>query len=137
MAITATIKEGNWEWATKLPSLEDTALKKRTLLKERQLVWLVHDWFKLNPDTKPLDGLQEISDLKRFGDERVFDFLELWRQIVENNTIELRAKQLAVTLVEEMSGSKVLAQDVAYWRRLEDGSEQESYDYLLNCMLRH
>ena len=89
MAVTAVIKEGNRTLATKVSSLEDAALTKGTILKGRQLVWLVHDSFKLNPDMKPVYGLQEITDLKWFGDERVFDFLELWRQIVENNTIEL------------------------------------------------
>ena len=44
---------------------------------------------------------------------------------------------MAIILVEKMSGSRALAQDVAYWRRLKDGSGQKSYDYLLNCMQRH
>ena len=53
MAVTAVIKEGNRTFATKVSSLEDSALAKGAILKGRQLVWLVHDWFKLNPDMKP------------------------------------------------------------------------------------
>jgi hypothetical protein len=56
-------------------------------MKGRQLVFLVHDWFRLNPDMKRLFGLQEITDLKWFGDERIFEFLELWRQVVGNDSI--------------------------------------------------
>ena len=91
------------------------------------MVFLVHDWFKLNPDMKPLYGLHEITDLKWFGDERIFDFLELWRQIVSSNSIEFTSKQLSIILVEKMAPSKVLAQDVAYWKRLEDGNDQKTY----------
>ena len=36
-----------------------------------------------------------------------------------------------------MAPSKVLAQDVAYWKRLEDGSDQKSYEYLINSTQRH
>ena len=86
---------------------------------------------------KPLYGLHEISDLKRFGDERIFDFFELCRQIVGSNSIELTSKQLAVILVEKMAPSKVLAQDVAYWRRLEEGNDQKTYEYLVNAMQRY
>ena len=57
-------------------------------MKDRQLVFLIHDWFKLNPDMRPLYGLHEITDLKWFGDEQIFDFLELRRQIVENNSLQ-------------------------------------------------
>jgi hypothetical protein len=67
----------------------------------------------------------------------MFDFLELWRQIVGSNSIELTPKQLAIILVEKMSPSKVLAQDVAYWRRLEDSNEQKTYEYLVIAMQRH
>jgi len=36
-----------------------------------------------------------------------------------------------------MAPSKVLAQDVAYWKRLEDGNDQKTYEYLVNAMQRH
>ena len=137
MAVTAVIKEGNRTLATKVSSLEDSALMKGSILKGRQLVWLVHDWFKLNADMKPLYGLQEITDLKWYGDERIFEFLEFWRQVVENNAIELTTKALSVILVEKMSPSKALAQDVAYWRWLDDGNEQKSYEYLIKSKQRH
>ena len=89
----------------KVASLEDAALTKGTVLKGRQLVFLVHDWFKLNPHLKPLFGSQEITDLKWFGGKRIFDFLELWRQVVGNNSIELSHKQVAIILVEKMATS--------------------------------
>ena len=136
-AITAIIKEGNRTLATKLASLEGAALDKGTILKGRQVVWLIHDWFRLNPDMKPLCGLQEITDLKWLGDDKIFEFLELLRQIVENNSIQLSEKQLAVILVEKPAASKVLAQDVALWRMLAENDGQKSYDYLMYTTQRH
>ena len=86
---------------------------------------------------KPLHGHKEIAGLKRFGDDRVFDFLEMWRQVVENDAIQLTAKQLAVIFVDKMATSKVLAQDAASWWCLEDNSEQKSYEYVINSTQRH
>ena len=45
---------------------------------------------------------------------------------MENNTIELTPKQLSVILVDKMNASKVLAQDVALWKRLGDNADQNS-----------
>ena len=78
MAVLAVIRDGNRTLATKVAILEDAASSKNLVMKGRQLVFLVHDWFRLNPDMKPSFGLQEITDLKWFGDERIFEFLELW-----------------------------------------------------------
>ena len=137
MAVLAVIREGSRTVATKVARLEDAALSKNLVMKGRQLVFLVHDWFRLNPDMKPLFGLQEITDLKWSGDERIFELLELWRQVVGNNSIELSHRRLAILLVEKVSTSKALAQDIAYWRRLEDTNEQKTYDYLINSMQRN
>ena len=137
MAVLAVIHEGNHTLATEVVSLENAALTKGTVLKGREFLFLVHEWFKLNPDLKPLLGLQEITDRKWFRDDCVFESLELWRQALGNNSIDLSPKQLAIILVEKMAPSQVLAQDVAYWRRLEDGSDQKSHEYLVNSMQWH
>ena len=67
---------------------------------------------------KPLYGLEAITDLKWFGDDKIFEFMEWWKDIVTNNTIALSQRQLAEILVIKMAPSKELAQDVAYWKRL-------------------
>ena len=86
--LTAIIKEGNRELATELASLEEAALGKGSILKGRQLAWLIHDGFRLNPDMKPLCALQAITDLNWLGDVKIFETLELWKQVVEDNTIQ-------------------------------------------------
>ena len=62
---------------------------------------------------KPLFGLQDSSDLKWLGDYKNFDFLELWKQTVESNSIQLSPKQLMEILIGKMEPSKVFAQDVS------------------------
>jgi hypothetical protein len=136
-AVSACIKEGNKTLAVKVASREEAALESGKLLKGRQLVWLVHDWFRLNPDLKPLYGFQEIADIQWLGDENIFEFLERWTNMVRNNSIKLTDAQLATTLVEKMKPSKVLAQDIAYYHRLPDGDEQKTYEYLINSMQRY
>ena len=65
---------------------------------------------------QPLYGLQEITDLMWLGDGKILEFIGIWKQILENNAIQPTTKQLAVILIGKMDGSKILAQDVAYWR---------------------
>ena len=95
-SLVQCIKEVNKTLAAKVASLEDEAMNRGTLLKGRQLGWLVHNWFRLHPDMKQLYSLEDISSLKWMGDDKIFEFLMLWKQIVANNVIELSEKQLAV-----------------------------------------
>ena len=83
---------GNRTLATKLASLGGAALDKGTILRGGQLVWLIHDWFRLNPDVKSVYGTTEITDLKWLSDEKIFAFLAVWRQSVEHNATQLRHK---------------------------------------------
>ena len=39
-------------------------MAKSQIIRGRNIVWLIHDWFQLNPETKPLYGLQAITDIK-------------------------------------------------------------------------
>ena len=48
---------------------------------------MIHDWFRLNSEMKPLFGLQAITDLKWYGDAKIFEFMDMWDKIVNNNTI--------------------------------------------------
>ena len=111
-------------------------MTKGMIVMGRLVLWLIHDWFRLNPDMKPLFGLQAITDLQWYGDAKIFGFMDMWDKIVNNNTITLNHKQLAALLMEKMEQgqTKALGQDVAYWRRLPEGNEQKSYEYLLNAM---
>ena len=46
-------------------------MAKGMLLKGRQLVWLIHDWFRLNPEMRQVYGLQAITDLQWYGDNNI------------------------------------------------------------------
>ena len=113
-------------------------MQRGELLKGRQLGWLIHDWFRLNPHMKPLYGLQDYSDIQWMGDDKIFEFLTLWKDIVAQNAIKLTHEQLATILVAEIPNkSTAIGQDKAYWKRLPDGHEQKTYEYLINSMERY
>ena len=80
---------------------------------------MIHDSFRLNPDLKPLYSLEDTTSIQWMGDDKIFEFLEWWKQIVANNIVELTPKQLAVIFAKKMpTNSKAVGQDVAYWNRL-------------------
>ena len=53
------------------------------------------------------------------------------------NTVQLTRKQRAVILADKTNAFKVLAQDVAFWKRLGDNDNQTSYDYPVKSVPRH
>ena len=57
-ALTQIIKDGCKTLAAKLSSLEDSTITKGGIVNGRQVAWLVHDWFRLNPEMKPLMGFK-------------------------------------------------------------------------------
>ena len=69
MGITQAVKDGNKALAAKLFSMEDGAMMRGAIIKGKQM-WL-------NPDMKPLRGLQEARGTKWLGDEKI-ELLELW-----------------------------------------------------------
>ena len=92
------------------------------VIKGRQLGWMIHDWFRLNPDLKPLNGLEDITDIQWMNDHKIVEFLQLWKEIVSQNVIELTQKQLATILENKITvSSKAIGQDIAYTR----GSQRE------------
>ena len=134
-SLTACVREGNKALASKIASLEDEAVSKAQILKGRQIGWLIHHWFRLNPDMKQLYSLQDNSNHTWMGDDKIFEFLELWKQIVANNAVKLDDQQLATVLVQKLpQGSKAIGQDVAYWHRLPECDPQKTYYDLISSM---
>ena len=99
---------------------------------------MIHNRFRFIPDMKPLYGLQDYADIQWLGDDKIFEFLELWKQIVTANTIQLTPKQLATILEAKIpANSRAVGQDLAYYKRLPEDHEQKTYDYLINALERH
>ena len=48
-ALTAVVKEGCRTLAAKLSSMEDAVMTKGAFVRGWHIVWLIHDWFRLNP----------------------------------------------------------------------------------------
>ena len=47
-------------------------------------------------------------------------------------------KSLAVILIDKIpENSKAIGQDIAYWKRLPEGNDQKTYEYLINAMERY
>ena len=77
---------------------------------------------------KQVYGLRAITDLQWYGDDKIAECVDMWKLVTTNNTIQLTELQKAVILVEQMASSKVLAQDIAYWRRLPHSNEQRTHE---------
>ena len=73
--------------------MEDEAISMNKILKGRQLVWLIHDWFRLNPEMKQVYGLQAITDLQWYGDDKISEFMDMWKLVDEQLVRDDRAAE--------------------------------------------
>ena len=115
-ALKAIIRESCKILLQKVEAKEQEMMPQMRTMKGRQLGWMIHDWFRVNPDMKPLYGLDEISSLKWMGDDHIFEFLTRWKDVTTNNALGLDRKQLATTLEGKIPvTSKAVGQDIIYY----------------------
>ena len=114
------------------------ALKKETILKGRQIAWMMIDFMKTNRTMDQVHTIDDLSRLAWLGDNKIKQFRDQWRMTVHN----LRYKQfdpnmLRDMLYERIKVSKVLAPDIAHYERLNEDDRDKTHDWLIAQMDRH
>ena len=82
---------------------EDVILKTRecaqsnSILKGRQILWMMHDYFKTNRTLQEQYKYQDIESLKWMGDERLPQFYKIWKVITTGTIVPLDGLQILST----------------------------------------
>ena len=138
VALSSCVKDGCSELDRVLQQKEAVLMDdKGECLRGRQIFWMILDYFKTNRDVSVVYTIQDLTNLEWMGDKHMQSFKFYWETMSARMTNELSEKSLSEILVDKMSASQVLHEDVMYYHRIRDEHEDHTYQFLLACMDRY
>ena len=135
--LSNTIRQAKMSLTDDLQFHSEAATRANTILKGRQIAWMMMDFNKTN---KNLTTVYSITDLYRIqwkGDNNISRFRFAWRNTVANLPYKLDDLAMRDLLYNCMKQSKVLAPDLAHYDRQTEDHQDRSYQYLLDCIERY
>ena len=118
---------------------ENIATNKGTMLKGRQIAWLVLKHFQTNPQLGVMYQITGFGDLEWRSDKptEVHTFMYIWENMLPQLHTFLSRHELAGILLQKLEKPTVLKEDIANYHRQIPGHPDQSYEYLVNSMSRY
>ena len=113
------------------------AMKSGSVVKGRQVYWMINSFFKTNPALGLVYDVTDLGALTWLGDKQVHNFRHLWTQMTSNMKSALSEETLESLLHRCMENSTVLKPDLQHYNRQDVGHPDRSYSYLLKCLDRY
>ena len=98
----------------------------------RMIVWLICDFRRTHLSMNSLHTLQDLMSVEFHGDAKLEHFMSTWHKVVGQVGHRVEPEELANVLVQKVEKSQLLSEAIKYWRRQPLGTEQRTYDFLLN-----
>ena len=110
---------------------ENLATKQGTMLKGRQIAWLVLKHFQTNPRLGVMYQITDFAGLEWRGDKpaEIHTFTYIWENMFSQMHTSLSRHELAGILLQKLEKSNVLKEDLAHYWRKEPGHPDHSYEY--------
>ena len=120
---------------------ERALVKKGKLLKGRQIMWLIRNFYKVNPSMAQANTIIDLVNLQWKGDNNMDEFLNKWDKILGsmNMVFDVRKDKekndmLRDILLPKMEKSNVLKEDIAYYYRLMTDGKAPTFEWLRDRM---
>ncbi|MCP4194711.1 MAG: hypothetical protein GY768_29255, partial [Planctomycetaceae bacterium] len=96
-------------------------------------------FFRTQPDIGAVYSIVDLTQLAYPGDARMADFRFHWETLLEQSATRdnLSDRTLEEILVEKLSHSKVMQEDIQHYYRQELGHPDRSSTFLRRCLDRH
>ena len=108
----------------------------KSILKGRQIVWMMLDYFKANRTLQEQYKYQDIEPLKWMGDEKLPQFFTKWTVITTGMVVPLDNRILCHIFLERIRPSKKLASDVHEFDRMRDDDTYKNLKWLTDSIDR-
>ena len=106
------------------------------ILKGRELIWMVLDFFKLNKDMAPYYDYQDIGGQKWKGDDNIEAFYREHLEILQGMRHELPEPIVRRLLYDQVRQSKRLAIPLHLWDALPEGDAGKTHSTLLAILAK-
>ena len=138
-ALGSMLKTANNSVTQDVNLKETIATGKGTMLKGRQIAWLILKHFQTNPQLGVMYQITDFADLEWRGDKpnEVHTFMYIWENMLSQMHTSLSRHELAGILLQKLDKSTVLKEDLAHYHRQVPGHPDQSYDFLMNSMNRY
>ena len=113
-------------------------LKENKTLYGRQICKFMYDSFKTENHMTTVYGYNHLYELEWYGDERIEEFSIKFIEIIDNLNETISDEAKCDILYKKMKLSKVLAEDLAHYRRQSVNKGADfTLDFLMDSMDRH
>ena len=113
------------------------ALKGGRALKGREIFFVVQRWYATGKTAERLFNLRDLQAV-RVANGNLQGFQNSWVMVLSGMKTSPDADTLEVVYYEAIQGHRGLAEDLAHYNRLEEGSGGDrSYAFLYECVERH
>jgi len=113
------------------------AMKSGSVIKGRQIYWMMNSFFKANPALGLVYDVTDLGALTWLGDKQVHNFRHLWTQMTSSMKMALAEETLESLLRRCVESSQALKPDLQHYNRQDVGHPDRSYAYLLKCLDRY
>jgi hypothetical protein len=107
-----------------------------TVTKGRQVYWMILNYHKTNDSQSVVIGIDHLVLLEWKGDKKMYEFKQLWDNIMRRMTDTLSEPTLRGMLLKKLRQSKELKEDIAHYDRFETAHADRNITYLWNCVNR-
>ncbi len=121
---------------------DDVLLKQRNavengcLLKGRQVVFLIHDYYRCNANLEMIFTVEHLAALSFDGDKTLHTFMHNWNNIIAHMKDKFSDDTLRDMLERKIYKSKELSEDIAHYNRQAEGAEHKTYKFLMESIVR-
>ena len=113
------------------------AVEKGKVLKGRQIVWLILDYYKCNANLELVYTIEHLTGLQWMGDKQMHTFLANWHFIIGNMKDTLGIPTLQDLFERKIRVSKELSEDIGHYDRQPEGpGGDRTYKFLLESVGR-
>jgi hypothetical protein len=115
---------------------EASASMNGSMLKGRQTMFMILEFFKTNRQTQFMYTIEDLAKLEWLGDRDLHTLRHRWSLTTEGLSDNLSEETLATVLAKKLEQSQDLKEDIAYYYQCTDDHGYHSYTYLRSAMDR-
>ena len=124
------------ELGRKLTHENEAAAREGKMIKGRQLLWYVYEYYKVSEEAGTLYDLQDLMAVTLVGDGKLSQFMQTWESILAGMKEEPAMSTQEILFLKQVRSSKELCEEIAHYDRVERGHVDKSYAYLVKSVKR-
>jgi hypothetical protein len=117
-------------------AVEQEALQGR-MLKGRQVLWMIHDYHKLDEERGALYAFRDLQAVRLKDDRHLEGFLTTWESVLAGMRNPPPADIVEQLFLDQLRHSKALEVELNHYDRLDRGHADRSYEFLMNSLQKY